>query len=271
MPPASLEPTRRFSDRVHDYARARPGYPEALFDTLAAAAGLRAGSAVADVGSGTGISSEPFLRRGCAVYGVEPNADMRLAAEARFAAHAGFTSVDGVAEATTLADASVDLVTVAQAFHWFDRARTRREFARILRPGGAVGLYWNWRAAGTPFVEAYEAIIERFGTDFAAVRSTYAARRAEGLADFFGGPFETRTFSHTQALDLDGLRALLLSSSFTPPAGHPDREPMLHAIDRAFAEHARGGRVEIPYDTELHVGRLAPIPAPSPEDGACSQ
>jgi SAM-dependent methyltransferase len=261
-----LEPTRRFSDRVADYARARPGYPEALFDALVAAAGLRAGGAVADVGSGTGISTEPLLRRGCVVYGVEPNADMRRAAEERFAGRPGFVSVDGVAEATTLPDASVELVTVAQAFHWFDRARARREFARILRPGGAVGLFWNWRATGTPFLDAYEGILERYGTDYLEVRSQNWARRADGLSDFFGGPFETRTFSHAQALDLDGVRALLLSASFTPPAGHPDREPMLRALERAFDEHARDGRVGIVYDTELHVGRLA---APVAEERAC--
>ena len=271
MPILPLEPTRRFSDRVNDYARARPGYPEALFDALAAVAGLGGGSAVADVGSGTGISTEPFLRRGCVVYAVEPNAGMRRAAEERFAGRPGFVSVDGVAEATTLPEGSVDLVTVAQAFHWFDRARARGEFARILRPGGVVGLFWNWRSSGAPFVDAYEAILERFGTDFREVRETYAARRAGGVAEFYGGPFETRTFPHTQALDLDGLRALFLSSSFTPPAGHPDREPMLRAIERAFAEHARAGRVEIAYDAELHVGPLA-APAPAvgaPESRAC--
>jgi SAM-dependent methyltransferase len=265
MPSPPRDPTRRFTDRALDYAVGRPAYPDALADTLVAAAALTAGSAVADVGSGTGLSSEPLLRRGCTVYGVEPNAAMRGAAERRLAAEPRFVSVDGTAEATGLGDASVDLVAAGQAFHWFDRPRARREFARILRPGGVAALFWNWRrAAGAPFLEAYEAILRRWGTDYAEVRHRYDAGSAPALAAFFGGPYATSTFTHALAYDLDGLRARLLSSSYTPPPGHPDRAPMLRALEAAFAEHARdaAARVELVYDAELHVGRLAAAAAP---------
>jgi SAM-dependent methyltransferase len=248
--------TGRFSDRADDYARARPAYPEAAFDAIATLAALGPSSVVADVGSGTGISSAPLLRRGHRVLGVEPNAAMREAAERAFADEPRFASVAGTAESTTLPDASVDLVVVAQAFHWMDAARARAEFARILRPPRRVALLWNWRRpGGAPFVDAYEALLTRWGTDYEAVKARYRVR--ESLAGFFSGAHVTRTFAHAQALDLAGVRALLLSASYTPPAGHPDREPMLRALDDAFAAHAHDGTVEIAYDAELHVGRLS--------------
>ena len=271
MPPPSLEPTRRFSDRADDYTRARPGYPDALADALAAEAELVPGSVVADVGSGTGISSELLLRRGCTVFGVEPNAEMRRAAERALGDRAGFRSVDGTAEATTLPDASVDLVTVAQAFHWLDPEGARREFARILRPGGRVALFWNWRhLGGTPFMDAYEALLRRFGTDYGDVLRRWGVRQGSSLASFFGGPYVVRTFAHAHALDLDGVRSFLRSLSYMPAPGHPDYEPMLRELERIVAAHARDGRVEMVYDAELHVGALASRP-PRPEEGPCSR
>jgi SAM-dependent methyltransferase len=249
------DPTKRFSDRADDYARARPGYPDAVFDAIAELTGLAPGSVVADVGSGTGISAAPLLRRGCAVRGVEPNAAMRAAAERALAGEPRFTSVDGTAERTTLPDASVDLALVAQAFHWMDPARTRRELARVLRPPRHVALLWNWRRPqGGAFTAAFEAVVERWSTDYDAVKRRYRVR--ESLGPFFGGAHETRTFEHAHPLDRAAARALLLSSSYTPAEGHPDRAPMLRALDDAFDAHARGGVVEVAYDAELHVGRL---------------
>lgn len=262
----SSDPTRRFSGRARDYERGRPGYPEAIADVLAAEAGLRRGSVVADVGSGTGISSELFLRRGCTVFGVEPNAAMREAAERRFRDVPAFVSVNGTAEATTLAAESVDLVSAAQAFHWFDGQAARRELARIMRADARAALFWNWRwQAGTPFLEAYEALLLRYGTDYREVRQRYPKRGSAALRDFFGGPYATHAFVHARALDLSEAKALLLSASYTPAAGHPHRAPLLRGLEHAFAAHARGGRVEIVYDSELHVGRLAGRDAPGDE------
>ena len=263
---SSPEPTRRFSDRASDYTRGRPAYPEALVDAIVEAArlGPPPGGVVADVGSGTGVSSEPFLRRGYTVHAVEPNAAMRRAAEEALGGYPGFVSVDGSAEATTLPDASVDLVTVAQAFHWFDQGATRREFARVLRPGGAVALFWNWRwLGGTPFMDAYEALLHRFSTDYADVLRRWQVRDPAALGAFFGGPFVTRSVPNHQAADRGRVRALVHSVSYLPAPGHPDHEEMLRALDRAFDAHARDGHVEIAYDAEAHVGALVP---PRPED-----
>ena len=255
------DPTARFSDRVADYVRYRPGYPPAMVNALLDRAALAPGAAVADVGSGTGISTAPLLDRGLTVYAVEPNAPMRQAAEDHLGDRPGFRSVDGTAEATTLPDASVNAVVAGQAFHWFDEETARREFARVLRPGGAVALFWNeWLVSQTPFLRAYEDLLLRYGTDYAQIdhRQVDAAR----LARFFGGPFETLAFPNEQAFDLDGLRGRLLSASYVPAADHPDRAPMLDALGALFDRHAEGGRVRLLYTTLLYVGRPAGAQAP---------
>jgi SAM-dependent methyltransferase len=248
-------PCERFSDRVDDYVRGRPGYPDELYGALVATTGLAPGARVADLGSGTGLSSEPLVERGFEVYAVEPNEPMRRAAENRLGARPGFHSVAGSAEATGLAPASIDLAVAFQAFHWFDVARTRAELERILVPGGSVALVWNARrAGGTPFLEAYEALLLTFGTDYREVGHRGLPR--ERLAALFGGVFEHHRFDNHQDLDLPGLTARLLSSSYVPAADHPDRPPMLAALERIFHAHAADGHVRIAYDVDLFVGTL---------------
>jgi SAM-dependent methyltransferase len=250
------DPTGRFSDRVANYVAFRPGYPEALFEALQREVGLSAGSIVADVGSGTGISTEMLLRIGCIVYAVEPNTAMRAAAETRFSGETRFHSVAARAESTTLADASVDAVAAGQAFHWFDRPHTRREFARILRLGGRVVLFWNTRRVyGTPFLEGYEALLVKYGTDYKQV--THRNIDGAALAAFFGGPFESRVFAQEQVLDRDGLRGRILSSSYAPGPDHPWHEAMVAALDQLFETHQQDGRVRVVYDTELFFGPLS--------------
>jgi SAM-dependent methyltransferase len=250
-----MNPTARFSNRVGDYIRTRPGYPPGVLDVLRAETGLTPAMVVADIGSGTGLSAEMFLKNGNRVLGVEPNADMRAAAETLLASYPTFESVAGSAEETTLPDRSVDLVVAGQAFHWFDRPKARAEFRRVLRPGGFVVLLWNTRRLDTsPFLRAYEALLQRFGTDYRQVVHTNIDRAA--LAEFFGpGGFREFHLDNEQLFDRDGLRGRLKSSSYTPPAGHPDHGPMLAELDRIFDEHNAGGRVRFEYDTEVYIGR----------------
>jgi SAM-dependent methyltransferase len=252
--------TERFSDRVADYARYRPDYPPAVLAVLVAEAGLTADWVVADVGAGTGLSTRLFLGNGNRVVAVEPNAEMRAAVEWLLGGVPGFRSVAGTAEATGLRESSVDLVVCAQAFHWFDPARTRAEFLRILKPGGWVALIWNTRrTAAAPFMGEYEALLERYGTDYGRVR--HDRLPSDLLERFFGGPFRRLVVPHAQNLDRDGLRGRLLSSSYTPAEGDPARDALLRAADEMFARHARNGRVRLEYDTEIHLGRLAPGPS----------
>lgn len=254
----SRDPRERFSERVADYVRCRPGYPLELFDLLVREAGLGPGKIVADVGSGTGIFTRSLLESGCRVFAVEPNAPMRAAAEAALGGHPRFQSVAGSAERTSLPDSSVDLVAAAQAFHWFEPAATGREFRRILRPGGPAVLVWNVRrTTGAAFLEEYEALVARFGTDYREVKHTGAEKDAAMHAFF--GPAGCRrvAFENAQVLDFEGLKGRLHSSSYVPGEGHPSRTLMLEELGRLFERRQVGGIVRLEYDTRVYFGPLS--------------
>jgi SAM-dependent methyltransferase len=251
------DPTRRFSDRVDNYVKYRPGYPPEVLSHLRGVAGLTPASTVADVGSGTGISSRLFLDYGCAVFGIEPNREMRQAAERLLNGFPKFHSIVGTAESTTLPNQSMDLVAAGQAFHWFDRARAKAEFRRVLRPGGKVALMWNCRkTTGLPFLEAYERLLLEFGTDYQSVR--HENIDADALSSFYGhGNYAIANFANHQSFDLEGLRGRLLSSSYAPGPGHPNHDPMMRALTALFERSHAGGRVPVDYDTQVYVGDIA--------------
>jgi SAM-dependent methyltransferase len=253
-----VDPTSRFSDRVENYVSYRPGYPEGVLEILHRETALAPHSRIADVGSGTGLSAELFLRNGNEVIGVEPNAAMRHEAERLLAHFPNFRSVDGTAEATTLPARSVDHVVAGQSFHWFVPQLAREEFARILEPRGWVVLLWNSRRLdSTPFLRAYEGLLQRFGTDYRQVqhRNVDAAK----LQDFFGEEeFRRFTLYNEQRFDLSGLRGRLLSSSYTPKHTDPGYEPMLRELERVFEQHAEEGLVRLEYDVEIYVGHVSP-------------
>lgn len=254
---AASDVTKRFSDRVENYVKYRPGYPREAVEYLRSSAGLDAGWAVADIGSGTGIFSRLLLERGCKVYGVEPNDEMRAAGEKELAAFANFRSVAGTAENTGLPDRSVDLVTAAQAFHWFEPPAAKREFRRILKTeDGIVCFLWNDRKTDTtPFLREYEAFLHEYGTDYARVNHKNISDN-EAVADFFDRDFHKAEFFNCQDFDHEGLRGRLLSSSYVPNEGHERYRPMLAALRRLFDRHQRDGRVRIEYATQIFWGRI---------------
>jgi SAM-dependent methyltransferase len=256
-PGCDADPTQRFCTRAGDYARYRPGYPPRILNILRDATGLTSEAAIADVGSGTGISTSLFLENGNLVYAVEPNLDMRTVAESLLGRHDRFVSVEGRAEATELPGRSVDYVVAAQAFHWFDRQAAHQEFRRILRPGGWVVLLWNRLLLDrTPFLIAYEALLREFGTDYEAVRRYRIDPAVFGA--FFEGEYTVERLENAQVLDLRGVRGRLLSSSFTPGPDNPRREPMLEELRRIFREYNEAGYVRLEYRVELVCGQLEP-------------
>ena len=251
---ADLQAIQRFTSRVADYVRYRPDYPAALPAWLRDEHGVTADWRVADIGAGTGISSKMFLEAGHAVTAVEPNTAMRAAAQQWLGHEPRFSAVDGSAEATTLADASTDLVSAAQAFHWFDQAAIKPEWRRILRPGGLVAVYWNSRRlTGTPFLAGYEALLNTYGTDYSSVSERYGDD--DHMRHWFGSGLRGLTrFPHAQRLGFDALRGRLLSSSYAPQAGDPQHAPMLAALRRLFDATQSGGTMDFTYDTRIFVG-----------------
>jgi SAM-dependent methyltransferase len=246
----------RFSDRVEDYVRYRPSYPSDVLDALREECGLTAASTIGDIGAGTGILSQLFLSNGNVVYAVEPNEPMRRAATEWLGGDSKFHAVVGSAEETTLSVSSIDFVTAAQAFHWFDRRRAKTEFARILRPGGWIVLLWNDRdETSTPFAREYEQLLVTYGKDYLQVKHRNISE--DDIAEFFRpAAVSVRRFSTSQDFDLDGLLGRLRSSSYVPAHGEPNHAEIMQAARELFARHQVGGKVRMEYETVMYFGQV---------------
>lgn len=257
MTQSSPRPTERFSDRVDNYVRYRPHYGSAVVAVLAREIGLTPEWVIADVGSGTGLSSEPFLENGNTVYGVEPNAPMRAAGAAYLARFPNHIGVTGTAEATGLPAGCVDMALAGQAFHWFEPDATRREWQRILRPGGWAVLMWNERPPDdAPFFAEYEELARSYGVDYAHVASQGRSTE-ERLSPFYGdGGHGGASWLNPQETGYEGMEGRLLSASYAPLPGHPNCVPMLAALRVIFDRYAVDGRITIPYRTRVYWGKL---------------
>jgi len=251
-------PEERFTDRVDDYARYRPGYPEHVAELVTRKAGLDESSAIADIGSGTGLLAELFLQRGHRVFGVEPNEAMRRAGERRLQRFDSFVSLEGSAEHTGLDEESVDVITAGQAFHWFDPARAPREFRRIIRPGGWIALVWNdRRTRETPFQVAYEQLIEKYAIDYHEVSHRRLAPKT--ICESLGvDSLDVYRFENRQRLSEEAFLGRVRSSSYMPPEDHPKFESMMSEFRGLYGMYAHGGAVTIDYDTVVLIGELKP-------------
>ena len=226
-----------------------------MIQLLKTECGLSAESVVADVASGTGIFTRMLLENRCRVFGVEPNVEMRHAAEEFMAGHARFKSLNGTAESTTLPDHSVDIITASQAAHWFDPSKARQEFVRILKPGGWTVLMWNDRRINASrFSREYEDLLLRYGTDYHEVRRLGGDLTVKAF--FAPSDFQTRVFDNRQDLDYVGLEGRLLSSSYAPRASDPKHEPMLQELRRIFDSNQVNGRIIFEYDTRVYYGQM---------------
>ncbi len=256
MKETSRDPTRRFSDRVAYYTSSRPGYPEGVIDILRIETGFTSESIVADIGSGTGISTELFLRNGNVVYAVEPNPDMRSEAERVLSRYESFRSIDGTAESTTLPEKSVDYIAAGQAFHWFHPAGAKREFSRIITSGGWGIFMWNTRRLeATAFLRAYEELLQRFGTDYRDIQHTRNDNPVP-VDIFKKRSYQRHVLYNEQLFDREGLQRRLLSSSYVPAPGQRNHEAMMQELDIIFHTHQEHGKVRFEYDTEIFLGKL---------------
>jgi SAM-dependent methyltransferase len=252
MPKSS---TTRFSDRVENYVRYRPGYPREVLDLLRGECGLQPSHVVADIASGTGMFTRLLLENGNSVFAVEPNTEMREAGIHELEGHPRLVSVAGTAEETTLRSASIDFVTAAQAAHWFDLPRAHAEFARLLKPEGWCVLLWNERdTASTPFLRDYEQLLLAYSTDYKEVRHE---RTTAIIHEFFApARSQERVFSTRQRFDYQGTAGRLLSSSYAPLEGQPNHAPMMQELQRIFRAHATNNMVEFEYKTRVYYGHL---------------
>jgi len=220
--------------------------------------GLTNTTIVADVGSGTGILAAMLCEHAQSVYGVEPNEAMRKAGLEFLTGNTNFTAVEGSAENTNLPATSVDLITVAQAFHWFDQKEARHEFMRILKPNGFAALIWNDRkTTGSHLAEAYEQLLVDFGSDYQEVQSRGRAT-LENLERFFGhSEIKRATIANSQSLERDGFVERAISASYMPNEAHPRHREMVQAAQRIFDENRTGGHVVLEYDTNVYYAQMS--------------
>jgi SAM-dependent methyltransferase len=250
------DPKGRFSDRVEDYDRYRPTYPDAVLDLLVEHCELGPKSVVADIGSGTGILSAKLLQHSARVHSLEPNDPMRARGDKRLREFEHSRSHPTSAEETGLPNASVDLITAAQAFHWFDQERCHKEWRRILRPAGHVALLWNdRRTTATPFLTAYENHLKEHSVDYGRVHHRRITPAA--LERFFSpGVAQTACFTNEQVFDYEGLRGRHLSCSYVPNTEHPGFPAMVTDLRRLFDTYQTEGTVRFEYDTQVFFGPL---------------
>lgn len=250
-------PKQRFSHTVENYVKYRPHYPKKVLDILKEQCGLNKQSVIADIGSGTGIFSKLLLEDGNSVLGVEPNSEMRQAAEHYLSAYDTFTSVNASAEHTTLDDHSIDIITAAQAFHWFDQNKVKQEFSRLLKPNGFLVLLWNLRDFNQPgIMQAHEALLQKFGIDYKEVC-------AEGLSTasirqfFVPHPVEIVLLPNQQILDWEAFKGRLLSTSYVPKPEDPNFNKMLDAAKIIFDQYQHQGTLTFVYETKVYIGSLS--------------
>ena len=251
-----MDTLNRFSNRVENYVNYRPPYPVEIIPFLKEEGILTSESVIADIGSGTGISAVLFLKNGNVVYGIEPNPEMRHAAQKQLKTYTNFCSTNAIAENTKLPTEEIDLIIVGQAFHWFDKDKSKIEFKRILKPGGYVVLMWNDRRTdSTLFLEAYEAFIKMFAIDYLDVNHKNLDDAI--FNNFFGKEnYKMKSFDNFQYFDLNGLKGRILSSSYMPDRGHKNFDSMMTELEKIFNSFQENGKVTIEYDTKIYCGKF---------------
>ena len=252
--------TERFSKRSEGYLKYRAGYSPILLDFLKRECGLTSKCVVADVGSGTGLLAELLLRNGNKVYGVEPNREMREAAERVLGRYPGFESLAAQAESTTLASHSIDLVTVGRALHWFDYHKALSEFARIVKPRGWVVVVWLKRKTSTPMLAQYEELLLTHASEHRGKKSIQRKMENQLLAE----RFRNMIVDCQWTFNLDQLKGHTLSLSVSPDVGHPNYAPLIHGLEALFDKYHADDRLVFDYETSIYYGQPQKLSTPQP-------
>lgn len=241
--------TTRFSDKVEDYVKYRPKYPAQILELLREEIGLDKKHVIADIGSGTGFSSELFIANDNKVFAVEPNNEMRIAAERNFSGNQNFISINGSAEKTGLQKGSVDMIFCGQAFHWFDKILARTEFERILKPHGHIVLAWNERDEKDNFQEKIGRMLNKNIPEYKNATDEKIAE--DEMVKFFSPKtLHKKVLKNFQTFDLDGLKGRLKSSSYFPKSG-VEYERLIKEIEELFYRFEENNVVDFNYETNI--------------------
>lgn len=251
-----MKNTEKFTNKSALYSKYRPRYPEAAIRLLKASAETGSAAVVADVGAGTGILTKQLAGHVKKVYAVEPNRDMRAACQKYCHSEKNIEVVNGSAEQTTLADKSADLITVAQAFHWFDKEKTKHEFRRILKPHGKAALIWNSREENEPLIKEDRLLFERLCPNFTGF-SGGSRFSEQAYDDFFKiGSRAYHVFPNDLIMTIDDYIGRNLSASYAPFKGDENYKYFIEGLTRLFNKYSRKGRLVFPQKTYLYIGEV---------------
>lgn len=247
----------KFNGMGKIYAQFRPSYPQEFIDYLYSDVGIGKNSSVADIGSGTGILTRQLIEKGNTVFAVEPNEDMRKVAEQELQEYVGFISINGTAENTTLADCSVDYITVAQAFHWFDRQNFKAECKRILKPNGKVILVWNSRDETSGLVRENDAVNRKYCPDFKGFSGGMRGmENDDDINDFFAGGYEIKIFENNLIFDEQGFIGRNLSASYALKESDNNYRSYIAELKALFDKYGDNRQLVMPNLTRSYVGMV---------------
>lgn len=249
-----MDNTNKFSGRAESYEKARPDYALELINYLSDTLGINKDTAIADIGSGTGKLSKEFLKLGCKVFCVEPNEDMRKMAENNLSEYAGFISVNGTDENTCLENKSIDVVTVAQAFHWFNVEMFKSECKRILKPKGTVVIVYNHRVADSDFVKENAEICKKYCPNFNGFSNTYSTEALSKIDMLFDGKYEVKTFSNNLTYSKDMFIDRMLSASYSLTEKDEKYNEYITSLEQLFDKYSVDGILTMPNETIAYIG-----------------
>jgi ubiquinone/menaquinone biosynthesis C-methylase UbiE len=246
----TLNPLNRFSNRTEEYVKYRPSYPSETINITLGGLAAAPQLIVADIGAGTGIASRLLAEKGVHVIAVEPNAAMREAAES----HPHVEFHNGSAEITNLPNASVDLVTCFQAFHWFNPNQSLLEFRRILKPSGRLSLVWNNRNKQDEFTKEYSQLVRAISNNHPGESRMKTVEPL--LTSKYFANIREYNFIYRQELDLAGLIGRAMSVSYLPRKGE-GYEKLIAGLESLYQRFCdRHNFVYMIYNTSVHLAEL---------------
>ena len=250
-----MDATKKFDGIENEYTKSRPSYAKEFIECLFGKYGFSASSVVADIGSGTGKFAKQLLDKGCNVICVEPNTDMRLVAEKELCEYPNFKSVSGSAENTKLPDSSVDFITTAQAFHWFDTKNFKEECSRIIKPNGKAFLIWNTRATEALINQKLHSVYSKYCPDFKGF-SGGTKPHDDRIKYFFDNNYEYKTFDNLLYFDREKFINRSLSGSYSLKKGDSNFDLYIKEIEKIFDAFENDGFVKIENLTVAYVGTV---------------
>ncbi|MBR6646562.1 MAG: class I SAM-dependent methyltransferase [Clostridia bacterium] len=250
-----MDATKKFNGIANEYTQSRPGYAAEFIECLYKKYGISESTVIADIGSGTGKFAKQLLDKGSKVFCVEPNADMRIVAERELSSYPNFSSVAGSAETTTLPDNSIDCITTAQAFHWFDTKSFKKECSRIIKPDGKVFLIWNTRNENALINQDLHRVYSKYCPDFKGF-SGGTKLHDNRIKEFFNSKYEYITFDNPLYFDREKFINRSLSGSYSLKKGDKNFDLYINEINRIFDDYEIDGIVKIENQTVAYVGTI---------------